>query len=201
MSGPKGIRIFISYNKSDIGWARWIAGAINESGNTAVFQELDSPPGENFPLWIDRELDRADVVLPIFSKNYFNSAWCTTEWTSALNQRRIVPVQVEPCEIPIILRNITRISLTNKSEKACHKLLLQGLRGPGSNRGVGVFPATTTDQLAQQLLARWKRAALYASGLGLITTGYFLPHPSGQGHDDGGASDGDLAGGSDVSYL
>ncbi|MEV6524482.1 toll/interleukin-1 receptor domain-containing protein [Longispora sp. NPDC051575] len=196
MSGPPGIRVFLSYNAADLGWARWIAEVIGESGNVAVFQELDSPPGENFPLWIDRELDRADVVMPVFSRNYFASAWCTTEWTSALNRRRMVPVQVERCEIPIILRAITRVNLVGKSRKACHKLLLHGLRGPGVPASPG------TDQLARQMQGRWKRAAFLATCLGIATTGYFLPHPSGHDHHhDGGTADGDPTGDTDISFL
>ncbi|MFE7870284.1 toll/interleukin-1 receptor domain-containing protein [Micromonospora humida] len=198
MSGPAGIRIFLSYNKADLGWARWIAEVIKESGNTAVFQELDSPPGENFPLWISRELDRADIVLPIFSRHYFVSPWCTTEWTSALNRRRMVPVQVEPCDIPIILRGITRVNLAGKSKTACRDLLLRGLRDPAAGTEI---PATHVDQLAQRMLGRWKRVAIGAAILGIFTSGVFIPDPGGNGQDGGEGAGNDLIGGGDGSFF
>ena len=41
---------FISYNKTDKEWAKWIAGTLEEYGYETVIQEWDFEPGNNFIL-------------------------------------------------------------------------------------------------------------------------------------------------------
>ncbi|WP_173019617.1 toll/interleukin-1 receptor domain-containing protein [Streptomyces alkaliphilus] len=186
--------MFISYTESDLGWAKWVTARIEEAGHVVMMQHWDSPPGENFVAWVNEQLGMADLVMPLYSREYFESRWCTIEWTAALSaNKRIVPLKVGPCEIPPVLTNITFVDVSRRSEKSMKHLMVKGLGTPAENarrERVGESPEVR----AERLVRRWRRAALLATAIGLIGTAVvFNPNdPEGSG---------DVASGFDANPL
>lgn len=109
--------IFISYTVSDVRWARWIARVLDRSGRyQTIFQERNFPPAANFIHLMDRALRSADKVIAVMSSAYFASAYCRDEWTSAMikdvhGNDRLLPIRVEPCELPELLKPRIYINL------------------------------------------------------------------------------------------
>jgi hypothetical protein len=144
------VDFFISYASSDIAWATWVATTLEGEGKSVHVQAWDSPTGENFVVWISRQMEIARRTIALCSPNYFRSYWCTQEWTGALAAQRVIPLRIIPCELPPILRTITYQDLFGLDEPAARLRLLQsaGL-APADRIAVDRFPgvpssATTT---------------------------------------------------------
>ena len=158
--------IFVSYTRSDLEWATWTAETAEAAGRTCVLQEWDSLPGTNFVSWIDTQIGRAKWVMPIYSRAYFDSKWCTSEWTSALARSSILPVKVDACVIPAILATITYVDISEVDEITARENILFALRidkRPRASRfgfpGVKAPPGTDRASKDTDLQSRWARIA------------------------------------------
>lgn len=191
MNGDIGLRIFISYTEVDIEWAKLVHSKIEERGHTPVMQYWDSPLGDNFVLWINEQIEKADIVLPLYSAQYFESRWCTIEWTTALTLKKLmIPIKIGSCELPAVLQNVTFVDFTGRSEKNVNQLLERGLTVQDRSWGESRTIASREEQ-AEAMVKRWKKVAKLAFVLGLIGTSVvFIPGGPG---DPGGA--GEAAGG------
>jgi hypothetical protein len=93
-------------------------------------------------------VDAANRVVALFSSAYFEDLRYTTdEWTSALlkndeGRHRLVPVQVEPCTVPQLLRPLTRVELFDVDEGEAARRLSAAARGPARPDGKPVFPGS-----------------------------------------------------------
>jgi hypothetical protein len=180
MTESRMLRIFISYTESDLEWAKWVGSRIRESGHLPMMQGWDSPPGENFVLWVNEQLEQADIVMPLFSQEYFESKWCTIEWTSAMSAgKHMIPLKIGPCAPPAVLSSITHLDVTRRSEKSINRLLTTGLGSPVTKKRQRIEQESPKLR-SQQLLKSWKRAAVAAAVLGVVGAGAgFDPGDSG----------------------
>ncbi len=93
---------FISYNKSDRGWAEWIAWHLEEAGHTTVLQAWDFSTGSNFVLKMHEAAEAAERTIAILSPDYLASNFTRPEWAAAFAQdptgenSRLVPIRVRP---------------------------------------------------------------------------------------------------------
>src|SRR5271165_2596013 len=89
---------FISFNKMDRAWAKWIAYVIEEHGYTVYFQDWDFRG--NFVEHMDRAQRSCQRTISVLSDHYFGSDFSLGEWTAryvqdpAARQDRLVPVRV-----------------------------------------------------------------------------------------------------------
>ena len=67
---------FISYNKTDKEWAKWIAGTLEEYGYETVIQEWDFEPGNNFILKMQEAILNSKKTILVLSHSYLNSKYC-----------------------------------------------------------------------------------------------------------------------------
>ncbi|MGH3908797.1 MAG: FxSxx-COOH system tetratricopeptide repeat protein [Pseudonocardiaceae bacterium] len=141
-----GVDFFVSHAGRDHAWAEWVAWHLVEAGYTVELDSWDWTPGENFVTKMHDALDAARRVVALFSPAYFEDLRHTTkEWTSALvmndeGGHRLVPVQVEPCAVPRLLRPLLFVELFDVDEGEAGRRLLAAARGPARPDGKPEFP-------------------------------------------------------------
>jgi TIR domain-containing protein/tetratricopeptide repeat protein len=156
--GSASVDFFVSHTGRDQAWAEWVAWHLVEAGFTVELDCWDWAVGENFVTKMHDALDAANRVMALFSPAYFEDLRYTTEeWTSALvkdgeDRHRLVPVQVEPCAVPSLLRPLLRIELFDVDEGEAARRLLTAARGPARPDGKPVFPG------------RWQTGTLTSRG-------------------------------------
>ena len=112
--------IFLSYKRS-ADTIRWIeehfqpllkhAVDFELGRDTKIFWDSNLPEGGSWPLALGQALGSSRIILPIWTKNYFNSDWCVRELSLMLDRERItgrrtpdtslgmiVPVVIHDCE-------------------------------------------------------------------------------------------------------
>lgn len=129
--------VFVSYSRVDEAWATWIASVLEGAGLAARVQVWDSRPGNNFVVWMNEQLAGAQWTVAVYSKAYFTSRWCTTEWTSALVRQTLLPVRIEPVDPPPPLDTITWVDVFEVDEAAAREQLLRAV-------GLRVLPRLAT---------------------------------------------------------
>jgi TIR domain/Tetratricopeptide repeat/NB-ARC domain len=140
-----GVDFFVSHAGRDQAWAEWVAWHLVEAGYTVELGCWDWAVGENFLTRMHRALDAANRVVALFSPAYFEELRYTTqEWTAALVKEegghRLVPVQVEPCAVPRLLRPLVCVDLVEVGEAEAVRRLVAAARGPARPDGKPVFP-------------------------------------------------------------
>jgi TIR domain len=133
-----GRDFFISYTAADRAWAEWIAWQLEEVGHETTLQAWDFRPGEDFVLRMSQAIAQARRVLAVLSPRYLRSTYATDEWTAALVRTegkadRLLPVVIEPCELPPLIAGRITIDLFGLDEPAAATELLTGVT-PGRAR-------------------------------------------------------------------
>jgi len=61
---------FVSYNKEDKDWAKWIAGTLEENGYTVYVQAWDINHGDDFIEQMSNFLENSKNYIPIISNHF-----------------------------------------------------------------------------------------------------------------------------------
>jgi tetratricopeptide (TPR) repeat protein len=147
---------FVSYTGADQAWAEWIADQLEAAGFSTVLQAWDFRPGENFILRMNQALAEAERVLAVLSPRYFTSAYASDEWTAALVRAagkadRLLPVRIEPCDLPPLIANRVHVDLAGLDERTAAARLLgvikQGRAKPAGRRPFPGQPQQKTTRL------------------------------------------------------
>ncbi|MEX2315413.1 MAG: TIR domain-containing protein, partial [Thermomicrobiales bacterium] len=94
-------RIFISYQRIDERFARHVREALVRAGAPVWMDRYDISVGAYWPDEIDKGLSGSDVVVGILSPGSVESRNVKNEWDWAIaNRRRLILLQVRPCDIP-----------------------------------------------------------------------------------------------------
>lgn len=96
-----GCDIFISYSREDRPKARHFATCFAEEGFD-VWWDAALNPGETFDEVIESELRAAKAVVVLWSPRSVGSRWVRAEATLADRRKKLVPVVIEACDLPII---------------------------------------------------------------------------------------------------
>ena len=133
MAGGDGAAkdFFVSYTGADTAWAEWIAWVLTEAGYSVHIQAWDFVPGSNW-VALMQEGTQAERTLVVLSQAFLSgSAYGAAEWQAAFardpqgRERRLIPVRIEPCERPGLLKAITGFDLFGLDETAANARLLQ----------------------------------------------------------------------------
>lgn len=128
------VNFFISYTGADAAWAKWVAWELSRRDYTYRLQAEHIPPGARFMREMRRFLEDADHVIPILSTAYFKSEFASLEMEAALaddptgEARRVIPVRVQPCDIPKLFRDLVYIDFVGKPEAEQRSALIAGVR-------------------------------------------------------------------------
>jgi hypothetical protein len=87
--------IFISYRRSDLDWVRWtrenFARALETLlrpglGSVRIFLDEQIETGASWPQQLALSLARSRLMVPVLSRDYFQSKWCRVEF-ALMHQR------------------------------------------------------------------------------------------------------------------
>ncbi|MGJ5751642.1 tetratricopeptide repeat protein [Streptomyces puniciscabiei] len=137
--------VFVSYAGPDRAWAEWAAWHLRDAGHHVELDVWDWRTGDNFIERMTDAMQRATVVVALFSNHYFHrTRWTHQEWTSVMGDRgRLIPLTIEPLadtDIPDILAAVIRKDLHGLDEPAAIAALLAAVNGPTGPGAPPVFP-------------------------------------------------------------
>lgn len=94
-------RVFISHSSRDNEAARHVFDWLRAQGFEEGFLDIDKhqgiPPGARWEQTLYEELERAQAVILILTKNWFDSKWCFAEFAQARSRgKAIFPVIISP---------------------------------------------------------------------------------------------------------
>jgi len=142
---PQAKDFFISYTSSDKSWAEWIAWQLDEAGYAVTLQAWDFHAGSNFISRMNTAVG-AKRTVAVYSRAYFQSTYCEDEWTSAFRKRALIPVRIEECGIPDLLKTLVYIDLYGLSEAAAkERLLAQVQQKTGKPAVPPAFPTSAAE--------------------------------------------------------
>ena len=106
--------IFISYARDDVAFARDLRERLVAFGHDPWMDLFDIPAGARWPDEIDRALRSSDAIIGVMSPASMGSENVKNEWDWAIaNQRRLILLLIEPCEIPFHYVSRNYIDLTS----------------------------------------------------------------------------------------
>ncbi|WP_329332259.1 FxSxx-COOH system tetratricopeptide repeat protein [Streptomyces sp. NBC_00663] len=159
--------VFISYAGADRAWAEWVAWHLNAAGFAVELDIWHWRTGDDFVSQLDAALERASMVVALFSKAYFDPGrWTDVEMMSAAVARhRLIPLAVEPLtgdDIPALLAARVRKELHGLEESEAVEALMGAVVGatrpsdpppfPGApERSPLVTPRFPSDQRTPQV--------------------------------------------------
>jgi hypothetical protein len=130
-------KFFISFNSADRTKAHWIAWTLKEAGHQVAVHDWEVPAGGNAPLWMNAKLAWADRLIAVVSPDYLPARYSLMEWAAQIwddpdgTKGSVIPVIVRPTpKMPPLLRDLSRIDLTNCSEDEARRRLINGVDMP-----------------------------------------------------------------------
>jgi len=109
-NGEKG-KIFLSHSSKDKTFVKSVATDLADKGYEPWLDEWQIKVGESIPRKIDNALDECKYFMIFLSKNSAESKWVEEELYAAYgsifsnnSEKVILPILIEECEIPFILR-------------------------------------------------------------------------------------------------
>lgn len=121
--------VFLSHNSQDKPRVRPLAEKLRAAGLRVWFDEWSIAPGESIPLAIEHGLEQSRTLVLFLSPAALGSNWVSLERSTALfrdptnTQRRFLPVLLEDCTLPDILRSFRYLDLREESDEAVATLV------------------------------------------------------------------------------
>ena len=118
-------KIFVSYTRKDIKWAKWIAEELEKEGHEVFIQCWDFRPGDNFVLKMNEALQASSIVVAVLSRDYLESYHCQFELTAAYAEKnqRLIPVRIDDFKVKGLWSTINYIDLVDQTAAEASKLL------------------------------------------------------------------------------
>jgi hypothetical protein len=154
VSERAGPNFFISYTSADATWATWIATELEKAGHTTVSQARDFRAGHDFVHEMHHAVASAERTIAVLSPAYLASEFGEAEWRAAFvddpsgERGKLVPVKVQPCQPPGLLRARVHIDLVGVDTDTARRRLLDGVGRAGrpgrtTSSGPVPFPGTS----------------------------------------------------------
>jgi hypothetical protein len=124
-------RIFISYSHEDARFADRLRIDLEDRGATVWVDEKEILPGQSISHEIENSLASSDAVLFCLSETSVARPWVQREFRAALtlqlatsdSRPRVIPVLIEPCELPVLLRDIKVADFSSEYQHGLAALL------------------------------------------------------------------------------
>ncbi|MBI1393967.1 MAG: SUMF1/EgtB/PvdO family nonheme iron enzyme [Alphaproteobacteria bacterium] len=104
--------IFISYSRNDRDIVSKMAAALAGEGFN-VWWDTEIPPGSTFSEVIDARLKESDCVLVVWSMSSVRSNWVQEEADDGMQSGRLIPVMIDPIELPRGFKRVQTADLTS----------------------------------------------------------------------------------------
>ncbi|XP_045166020.2 uncharacterized protein LOC123529661 [Mercenaria mercenaria] len=121
----KDYHMFISYIQDNAEDVRLIVDNLEREGIKCCYHERDFLPGQQVIGNIHDSINRSMSILVVLSEKFVQSRFCMHEIEQALhasiNQNyTIIPIKIEQCDVPEILKNFTYINATSVDAREMH---------------------------------------------------------------------------------
>jgi hypothetical protein len=144
------MRAFMSYQTVDKEAAARVAGVLTEFDCTAFMAHEHIEVSEEWRLEILKELEVADLFVPILSAHYYGSVWCMQEsGIAAFRRMTIIPLSIDGALPPGFLAHIQSTKIDPVAPEI--RDLLPGLRGTRSRATTSVRPRPGSKRRAATL--------------------------------------------------
>jgi hypothetical protein len=141
------IHIFIAHSSRDNGISKKIAEALKGEGFGVWYDEWKIKVGDSISQKISSGLQQGDFLVIILSKNSIQSQWVQKELAAALalegkKSMFILPVQIDGCEIPVLLQDRKYADFGKGFSQGLDELL-DAINAPGpiSQYGLPIVPS------------------------------------------------------------
>jgi hypothetical protein len=117
-------RLFLSYAHSDADkkFVSALYDRLSRDGIECFFDEVSLAPGANFVLKISEAIDECNYLVMVMSNAYFSAQFAPLEWTAVLSEpperRRLLPLLLEQCEVPALVRPLSYIDVSSDEKLA-----------------------------------------------------------------------------------
>lgn len=115
--------VFICYSSKDIETIESLSQDFKKEKIKYWLDEEQIKGGDRVTQKIAEGLDKSKCVLACLSENLNNSGWAKVEYGSIINKelrgnskRRVIPLKLDDCDIPLILVDLKRFTYSNKTE-------------------------------------------------------------------------------------
>ncbi len=119
-------KVFISYSRKDIKFARRLAADLEEAGFDIWWDISDLKGGDDWVRFIPAAIQASQFFVVLLSPDSIQSEWVAKEYSYALRLRkRIVPAMIRQCDVPFALNTINYVDFINDEyDSAVNKLLV-----------------------------------------------------------------------------
>ena len=136
-------RIFISYSRKDIDFARRLAGDLEKAGYDVWWDISDLRGGDDWVRDIPAAIEASDFFIVVLTPNSVVSEWVSKEYTEALILRKkIIPIMLRRTSVPFALNTINYVDFTSDDYPVSLRQLLDALEYSGETpvRPAPLFP-------------------------------------------------------------
>ncbi|HRQ23516.1 MAG TPA: TIR domain-containing protein, partial [Anaerolineales bacterium] len=121
-------KIFISYSRKDIDFARKLAGDLEKADYDVWWDITDLRGGDDWVKTLPAAIASSSQFIIILTPNSVESEWVRKEYTQALNLRKkIVPIMFEMCDVPFALNTINYVNFMSGEYEDQFENLLKAL--------------------------------------------------------------------------
>jgi TIR domain len=119
---------------------------LEAAGYTTVLQAWDFRPGSDFVERMHRAIEQTERTIAVLSQRYLGSVFAAAEWHAIFAKDPtgqaglLVPVRIEDCEPPGLLRTRVYIDLVDTDEDTARQRLLAGVDQTGARPTTAPFP-------------------------------------------------------------
>ncbi len=104
------MQIFISYSRVDKAFAQRLADDLRNNGYQVWLDVQNIPHGANWDMEVQNGLDSSDTMIVMLTPTAAASQNVADEWSYFIDKgKRILPLMVQPCEVPFRLSRRQRI--------------------------------------------------------------------------------------------
>ena len=137
-------KIFLSYSRKDIDFARKLAGDLEKAGYDVWWDITDLRGGDDWVRTIPAAIADSKYMIVVLTPNSIESEWVRKEYTQALNLRKkIIPIMHVPCSVPFALNTINFVNFAVGEYEENFKNLLSPLGFSGKAPEVTPYNRTT----------------------------------------------------------
>jgi len=136
-------KIFISYSRKDIDFARKLSGALEKADYDVWWDITDLRGGDDWVRTIPANIADSKYMIVVITPNSVESEWVRKEYTQALNLRKkIIPIMLVPTSVPFALNTINYVNFAVGEYEDNFKNLLSPLEFTGKPPDVTPYNRT-----------------------------------------------------------
>lgn len=121
-------KIFLSYSRKDIDFARKLSMDLEKAGYDVWWDLTDLRGGDDWVRVIPDAIAKSEFFIVVLSPNSVESEWVRKEYTQALSLRKkIVPIMFTPCTVPFALNTINYVNFATGEYQENFANLLRAL--------------------------------------------------------------------------